>query len=145
VNDVWEFIRARACDVRCFSPYWVGTMANFHRLSYAAHWEGMQVVKHTHGELGIAAAACHHLLLTLPNVLDGNQHVATLMEDDVLAEPLPIVHSAHWGAPPGNGLGVRVDEEKVKSYHRLYEKIGPFLPYKPDMIALESKEEEEQT
>lgn len=145
VSDVWEFIHARACDVLCFSPYWVGTLGNFHRLAHAAHWEGMKVVKHTHGELGVAAVACHHLLLTLPNVIDGNQQVATFIEDDVLAEPLPIAQSARWGVPTGVGLGIRVDEEKVKTYHRLYEKIGQFLPYKPDMLAPESTEEGEQT
>jgi glucarate dehydratase len=137
VSDVWEYIRARACDVLCFSPYWVGTLGNFHRLSHAAHWEGLQVVKHTHGELGIAAAACQHLLLTLPNAIDGHQQVAAFMEDDVLAQPLPIVYSARWGVPTGAGLGIQVDEEKVRQYHRLYEDIGQFLPYKPEMLARE--------
>jgi L-Ala-D/L-Glu epimerase len=140
VSDVWEYIRARACDILCYSPYWVGTLANFHRLAHAAHWEGLQVVKHTHGELGIAAAACHHLLLTLPNAISGHQQVAAFMEDDILAEPLPIAHSARWGVPDGVGLGVRVDEEKVAKYHRLYQEVGQFLPYKPYMLAAEEKE-----
>lgn len=137
MSDAWEYIRARACDVLCFSPYWVGTLANFHRMAHAAHVEGIRVVKHTHGELGIAAAASQHMLLTLPNVIDGNQQVAAFMEDDILAEPLPIAHSARWGVPAGPGLGIRVDEEKVRVYHRLYQEIGQFLPYTPDMLALE--------
>jgi len=141
VSDVWEYIRARACDVLCFSPYWVGTLANFHRLAYAAHWEGMQVVKHTHGELGIAATACQHLLLTLPNVIDGHQQVAELLVDDVLAEPLPIVRAARWGVPKGSGLGIRVDDAKVQQYRRLYDQLGQFLPYTPDMLAHEERDD----
>lgn len=37
-SDVWVYIRARAADVLCFSPYWVGTLGNFHRLAHAAHF-----------------------------------------------------------------------------------------------------------
>ena len=50
--------RARQADVYCFSPYWVGSLGAFHRLAHVAHLEGLQVCKHTHGELGLAAAAC---------------------------------------------------------------------------------------
>jgi hypothetical protein len=57
-----------------------------------------------------------------------------------LAGPLPIAHSARWGVPDGVGLGVRVDEEKVAKYHRLYQEVGQFLPYKPYMLAAEEKE-----
>lgn len=141
-SDVWEYVRARAADVLCFSPCWVGTLAGFHRLAHAAHLEGIKVVKHTHGELGIAAAACQHVLLTLPNITDGHQQVAAFMEDDVLAEPLPIATAARWGVPQGPGLGIRLDEEKVRRYHRLYEATGQFMPYKPEMLAREEREGE---
>ena len=50
-------IRARQADVYCFSPYWVGSLGAFQRLAHVAHCEGLQVCKHTHGELGLAAAA----------------------------------------------------------------------------------------
>jgi hypothetical protein len=29
----------------------------------------------------------------------------------------------------------------VRTYHRLYEEIGQFLPYKPDMLAHEVRED----
>jgi glucarate dehydratase len=96
-------------------------------------------VKHTHGEFGIAAAACHHLLLTLPNLVDGNQKVAAFMEDDVLTEPLPIATSACWGVPTGPGLGIKVDEARVQKYHALYREIGQFLPWQPGMIGSEAR------
>ena len=59
-------IRARQADVFCFSPYWVGSVARFHRLAWVAEYEGLQVCKHTHGELGLAAAAAHHVVLDPP-------------------------------------------------------------------------------
>jgi glucarate dehydratase len=128
-EDAYRHLTGRSADVYCFSPYWVGSLALFQRLAHVAHFEGLQVVKHTHGELGIAAAAAHHLLLTLPNVVDGNQQTAHMMQDDVLKAPLPIAAGPDWGAPGGSGLGVEVDEDKVGRYHQLYRERGQFLPY----------------
>ena len=134
VSDCWEVIRSRAADVLCFSSTWVGSLAQFARLSHAAHLEGIKVCKHTHGELGIAAAAHQHVLLTLPNIVDGHQQTASIMADDVLATPLPIADGPSWGVPMGDGLGVRVDESKVRKYHEHYRAHGQFLPYQPSDI-----------
>lgn len=137
VHDVYEVIRHRAADVLCFSSPWVGTLANFHRLSCLAHLEGLRVCRHTHGELGILAAAHHHVCLTLPNLVEGNQQTAEMMQDDVLEEPLPIATGPEWGVPVGAGLGVRVDEAKVAKYHRLFRERGQYLPYQPGMFRRE--------
>jgi L-alanine-DL-glutamate epimerase-like enolase superfamily enzyme len=134
VGDCWEVIRSRAADVLCFSSTWVGTLAHFARLSHVAHVEGIKVCKHTHGELGIAAAAHQHVLLTLPNIVDGHQQTAAIMDDDVLAEPLPIASGPTWGVPAGDGLGIRVDEAKVRKFHEHYRAHGQFLPYQPSAI-----------
>jgi L-alanine-DL-glutamate epimerase-like enolase superfamily enzyme len=128
-EDAYRQIIGRAADVFCFSPYWVGSLAQFQRLGHVAHFEGLRVVKHSHGELGIAAAACHHVVLTLPNVVDGNQHTAHIMQDDILKQPLPIATGPNWGVPLGSGLSIDVDEDKVARYHQAYVERGQFLPY----------------
>jgi L-alanine-DL-glutamate epimerase-like enolase superfamily enzyme len=133
-EDAYRHIKQRAVDVLCFSPYWVGSLALFQRLSYTAHFENLHICRHTHGEFGIASAAAQHVLLTLPNILDGNQQVAYMMEDDVLREPLPIASGPDWGVPQGSGLGVEIDEDKVVHYHELYQSHGQFLPYDPAQI-----------
>src|SRR5262249_46092712 len=138
VGSVWECIRARACDVLCFSPFFVGTVADYHRLAHAAHLEGIQVCKHTHNETGIAATAAHHLFLTLPNVVQGNQQSHTDLSDDVV-EPLPTRTSPRWGAPAGPGLGIKVDEEKVAKYRRLFDKYSQYLPYQSHDLAHEER------
>ena len=134
VCNVHRAIKLRAADVLCFSSNFVGTLAQFHRLSHQAHLEGLKVCRHTHGELGLMAAASHHVCLTLPNIVDGNQQTAEMMADDILTHPLPIAFGPDWGVPEGVGLCVEVDEEKVRRYHRLYEKQGQFLPYQPSMF-----------
>ncbi len=133
-EDAYQQITRRTADVYCFSPYWVGSLAQFQRLSRVAAMEGLQVCKHTHGEFGIAAAAAHHIVLTLPNIVDGNQQTAQMMCDDVLKTPLPIAHGPEWGVPEGAGLGIEVDEEKVRRYHESYRREGQIPPYDPHLI-----------
>lgn len=127
--DCYERIRARQADVFCFSPYWVGGLAAFHRLAWIAHHEGLLVCKHTHGELGIAAAAAHHVLLTLPNGVDGHQQTAQMMAHDILTTPIPISVSPRWGTIESPGLGVEVDESAVAEAAATYRARGQFAPW----------------
>jgi L-alanine-DL-glutamate epimerase-like enolase superfamily enzyme len=133
-EDAYARIKARAQDVLCFSPYWVGSLGAFSRLSHVAALEGMPVCKHTHGELGIAALASHHVLLTLPSVVEGHQQTASIMAHDILAERLPIADGPAWGVPTGIGLGVRVDVDAVAEAARRYEVEGQYLPWQPEML-----------
>ena len=131
-SEAYRVIRSRCGDVLCFSGYWVGTQQRFLSLCRAAHLEGWQVCKHTHGELGLAAAAGQHAMLNIPNATDGIQQTAMMMEDDLLVEPLPIATGPKWGKIEGAGLGVEVDEEKVRQYAQLYQEVGQFMPYDLD-------------
>ena len=129
VEDCLRVIRSRCADVLCFSSYWVGSLRNFLTLSWAAHWEGQQVCKHTHGELGIAATAGQHVLLAIPNAIDGAQQTASIMADDILKSPLPIASGPKWGRIEQPGLGVEIHEDKLRHYHECYLRDGQFLPY----------------
>ncbi|HEX5794713.1 MAG TPA: mandelate racemase/muconate lactonizing enzyme family protein, partial [Geminicoccaceae bacterium] len=127
--DAYRIIDSRCADYLCFSAYWVGTLRRFQSLCHAAEAKGWQVCKHTHGELGLAAAAGQHLMLALPNACDGHQQTAQLMADDILAEPLPIATGPRWGRIEAPGLGVEVDERKLARYHRDFLDQGQFPPY----------------
>jgi L-Ala-D/L-Glu epimerase len=127
--DAYARITRRAADVFCFSPYWVGSLTAFQRLAHVAEREGFEVCKHSHGELGVAAAAVHQVLLTIPNLRDGNQHTAHVMAHDVLAEPLPIATSPTWGTTDEPGLGIRIDEDAVSTGAARYRADGQYLPY----------------
>jgi len=133
-EDAFRQITNRTADVYCFSSYWVGSLAQFQRLAHVAALEGLDVCKHTHGEFGIAAAAAHHILLTLPNIVDGNQQTAQIMCDDLLEQPLPIAGGPKWGVPDAPGLGILVNEEKVRHYHECYRRDGQFIPYDPALL-----------
>jgi L-alanine-DL-glutamate epimerase-like enolase superfamily enzyme len=132
----YQQIKSRTADVYCFSPYWVGSLLEFRSLSMVAHFEGFQVCRHSHGELGIAAAAFHHVCLTLPNLVDGNQQTAQIMREDVVRPALPIASSPYWGVPEEPGISVEVDERSIAKYHEAYCRQGQFLPY--DRSSVES-------
>jgi glucarate dehydratase len=137
--DAYARIRAREADVFCFSPSWVGSLGAFSRLAHVAELEGLEVCKHTHGELGITAAACQHVLLTLPNIVDGHQQTAQMMVHDVLAEAIPIATGAHWGMIEGPGLGVGVDEAAVAEAAARYRSDGQYLPWQPELLGREQR------
>lgn len=129
--DAYARIVARQADVFCFSPFWVGSVSAFHRLAHVAHLEGLLVCKHTHGELGIAAAAAQHVLLTLPNIVQGNQQTTNLLLEDITTQALPIASGPEWGAIEGPGLGVEIDPDAFARARERYMRDGQFKPWRP--------------
>ena len=51
------------------------------------------------------------------------------MEDDILTERIPISDSPSWGRIDRPGLGVDVDEDKLRRFHEDYKKYGEFPTY----------------
>lgn len=137
--EAYARIRARQADVFCFSQYWVGSILGFRRLAWLAGCEGLQVCKHTHGELGLAAAAAHHVVLTLPNGVAGHQQTAYMLEHDVLTEPLPIATGPRWGAIEAPGLGVDVDEDAVADAAARYRAEGQYVPWHVEQLARDER------
>jgi L-alanine-DL-glutamate epimerase-like enolase superfamily enzyme len=128
-EDVFRIIATRAADVLAFGFAWVGSLRRFHVLMHMANLAGIRVCKHCHGEFGISAAAGQHLMLTCLNATDGNQELASRLEDDILVERIPIRDGPKWGRIEGPGLGIEVDEEKLKKYHADYLRLGQFPAY----------------
>jgi glucarate dehydratase len=124
-----ERIESRVADVYCFSPYWVGSLRGFQRLGQLVYEHGAVVCKHTHGELGIAAAAAHHVMLTLPAIVEGNQQTSAHMVGDIVQGRLPIMDGPTWGVPSEPGLGVEVDNGALTEAFDAYQRDGLFWPF----------------
>lgn len=127
--DAYRLIKSRCGDYLCYSFYWVGSIGRWHALNQISHMEGWQIIKHTHGELGITAAACQHVMLAAPNAALGSQQTAQVMEDDILTERIPIADGPSWGRIERPGLGVNVDEDKLARFHESYLNLGEFPTY----------------
>jgi L-alanine-DL-glutamate epimerase-like enolase superfamily enzyme len=134
--DAYRIIKSRCGDYLCFSQYWVGSLGRWHMLNQASHLEGWQMLKHTHGELGLTAAAGQHVMLAAPNAALGSQQTAQMMADDILTERIPIIDGPSWGRIDKPGLGVTVDEDKVGRYHEDYRKLGDFPTYAGKVASL---------
>jgi L-alanine-DL-glutamate epimerase-like enolase superfamily enzyme len=136
--DAYRVIKSRCGDYLCYSQYWVGSLGRWHTLNHVSHLEGWQVVKHTHGELGLTAVAGHHVMLACPNAALGSQQTAQIMEDDILTERIPIVDKPSWGRIDKPGLGVEVDEDKLMFFHEAYRKHGEFPTYAGKLAQISS-------
>lgn len=128
-EDANRLIVNRVAEVYTFSPYWVGSLKKFQEVAYVAEMMGSQICRHTHGELGIAASAFHHVSLTIPNMVSGNQQTCAHMEGDILEQELPIATSSSWGHPKGPGLGFEIDKEALEVAISRFKIDGQYLPY----------------
>ncbi len=133
--DAYRLIKSRCGDYLCFSQYWVGSLTRWHMLNQVGHMEGWQVCKHTHGELGLTAAAAHHVMLASPNAALGSQQTAQMMADDILTERIPIADGPSWGRLDRPGLGVDIDEDKLMRFNEDYRKHGEFPTYSGKVAA----------
>ena len=68
-------------------------------------------------ESGIAAAAMLHLAAAVPAVDWGVSLSSQYLADDVVSSPLAIANG-HADVPAGPGLGIKVDEARVRKYQR---------------------------
>ena len=81
-----------------------------------AHRLGMKINLATKmAESSIASAGVMHLAAALPNVDWGVSPTCQYLADDLVEVPLKITNG-HASVPTGIGLGVEVDEEKVRRY-----------------------------
>lgn len=115
--DMHRIINERPGDYLCYSSYWVGSARRFMSMAWLSHYKGWKIIKHTHGELGLAAFMGQHLLLAAPNADIGHQHTATWMQSDIIIENIPPATTPRWGRIKKPGLGVEIDEAAVTAAH----------------------------
>jgi glucarate dehydratase len=89
------------------------------------------VAVHSSGELGIQLATMLHLGAVLPNLsfaADAHYHHLT---DDIIEGGLMQYEQGAIRVPDGPGLGVKLNRQKLREYHELYERLGGY-PYDQD-------------
>jgi glucarate dehydratase len=89
------------------------------------------VAVHSSGELGIQLATMLHLGAVIPNLsfaADAHYHH---LKDDIIEGGLLPYEGGAIRVPEGPGLGVRLNREKLREYHELYQRLGGY-PYDQD-------------
>jgi muconate cycloisomerase len=117
--DAWNVLRAHAADVISIYPGKNGGIAAAIEIAHVAQSAGIPCHVGSNLELGVGSAAMLHLACAVPNI-DSETYPADILgphyhESDLLLEPLVL---APEGArvPPGPGLGVTIDDEKLRRY-----------------------------
>ena len=128
-SDVVRMIRARCADYLCFGPHLVGSIRRFVALMHLGDLEGIQLCKHSRGELGICASAAHQVMLAAPNACLGQQQNAGRLSGDVVRTRIPITDGPDWGTIELPGIGVEVDEDRVRAYHENFLRSVDFTPF----------------
>lgn len=116
-HDQLDVIRAGAADAISVDNQMDGGLLNAKHGASMCEAAGIPVVKHSLGELGVAAAAATHLIASTPNFIYANQHYLARTVDDIITDAYrPRVNDGHVEIPTGPGLGVELDHDKVAKY-----------------------------
>jgi len=129
--DQLEVIRHSAADVISVDNQMDGGLLNMKRSAGLCEVAGLAVLKHSLGELGVAASAAAHVMASTPNFIHANQSYASLLADDVIEGGLPYVEGK-LKVPTGAGLGVRLDEDRLAKYSELYRAEGAAFAFRDD-------------
>jgi L-alanine-DL-glutamate epimerase-like enolase superfamily enzyme len=121
--DQLEVIKAGAADVISVDNQMDGGLLNLKRGAGLCEVAGLPVLKHSLGELGVAAYASVHVMASTPNFVHANQGYGSFLSDDVIAgaSPLPYRNGC-LSVPEQPGIGVELDPDRVGTYAELYGK-----------------------
>ncbi len=134
-------IRLEAIDVILLdTTFWGGVRQAYKAgmICEAFQW-GISV--YSSGELGIQLATMLHLAAVLPNFqFAADAHYHHLTDDIIRGGKLPY-RDGMIAVPTGPGLGVELDDDKLKEYAKLYKQVDGYQydrdPQRPGWFALQ--------
>ncbi|MCZ7570027.1 MAG: hypothetical protein M5U01_15785 [Ardenticatenaceae bacterium] len=116
-------VRMRAIDVLMVDLYFWGGVSQAKKVAAICETFNIGLAMHSDRELGIGTAAGLHFWASTPTIshyYDSHYHDQV---GDVITEPF-VFRDGGLRVPEGPGLGVELDEERLKYHHRLYEERG---------------------
>ncbi|UCH32051.1 MAG: mandelate racemase/muconate lactonizing enzyme family protein [Candidatus Bathyarchaeota archaeon] len=122
IEGVLNVIREEAADIIQLDPRFDGGLTGTKSAARIAEAAGLPVVMHSFVELGVATCAFMHVIASCPNFLFANQTLYNYLTDDIIKEGLRAFEEGYLWLPEKSGIGVELDQRKVKKYARLYEK-----------------------
>ncbi len=137
-DDLAPAIKLNAVDIVLTDiHYWEGPKG-VKDLVAVCNTFNLGVAMHSGAEFGIELAAMIHTASTIPTMTfagDAHYHYLT---DDIIEGGLMKYENGCIKVPTGPGLGVALDEDKMKFYEKYYEEKGDYYarfhqdPYHPD-------------
>ena len=138
LGQLSQAIRASAFDVQLIDIHdWGGVSAAMRGVATCEAFQ-IGVGLHSGGEAGISTALCLHLaaaLPTLPHAIDSFYHHQIA---DVITEPHRYFDGG-FAVPDGPGLGVEIDEDKLRHLEKLNEQEGDRAWYEEGGVTAETR------
>jgi glucarate dehydratase len=137
-DDLGPAIRLGAVDIILTDlHYWEGPRG-VKDLCAVCNTFNLGVAMHSGSEFGVELAAMLQTASTIPSMtFAGDAHYHYLL-DDIIEGGLMQYKNGCIKVPTGPGLGVKLDEDKMKFYEKYYEEKGDYYarfhqdPYRPD-------------
>ena len=116
-QNFYAWIEARALDIVQPDLCIVGGLSEGRRIAWAADDHHILVVPHG-WNTAVGLAADLHLTAAIPNARYVEYWFPAPYVDGILAKPFRLDSNGLLAIPTGPGLGIEVDEEKVRHYAR---------------------------
>jgi muconate cycloisomerase len=118
VQDALALVRQGAADIFALKIPKSGGITNVKKIAAVAEAGGVPCFGGSTLEASIGTAASLHLYCTIPNLTEGCELFGPLwLADDIVEKPVEFRDNHVW-IPHGPGLGVSLDEEKIRGYRR---------------------------
>jgi muconate cycloisomerase len=117
IQDAAMLIRERAVDAFSIKVSKNGGLDKSKQIAMVADAFGLRCLMNSMLEFGISQAASLQLGCTLPNLLDlGHAYGSVVRMSDDITDFGQNISQATVKVPTGNGLGVTLNEDKLKKY-----------------------------
>jgi muconate cycloisomerase len=121
IHDATVLIRERAADVFSIKVSKNGGLSKSLVIAKIAEAFGLKCLMNSMLEFGISQAASLQLGCTLNNLVDmGHAYMSVLRLSDDVTDFERNISDAIVSVPQGNGLGISLDDDKLKMYTKDY-------------------------
>jgi len=114
-HNVFQAIKQDAIDAAVWDLAIGGGLTGLKRIGALAEEANLPLAHHCSFDLGITTAAIIHGVCSTPSFNLAVDSAYYGQKDDVLEKPLEIREGA-FVIPEGSGLGIEIDEEKIRKY-----------------------------
>ena len=117
VADVMEIARKKAADIICLKPAKSGGVYICKKMAAVAEAAGLRCSIGSRHPFGVGAGAILHLVASTPCARPPLGYGSPLerLVDDIIVDPI-VVENGEVHVPEGPGMGVVLDEQKLKKY-----------------------------
>ena len=121
-----EALKLKPIDVLLCDHHYFGGFAGCQALGPICRAAGWTLSQHSNNHTGVTMAAMIHLAASIPELtLASDTHYPWLVEStDIIEGPKLAIKDGRMAVPPGPGLGVTLDQDKLARAAETYIKCG---------------------